>query len=343
MERADYWRAQYAEIAKNSERPAKSGLLRTLGLTVPGRSPKGLSIYPRYNLLDATLVEIERYVPADFSSLEDLRASLVASCEAAFGEETRPPDLVLSPDDLFSSVDDVPPFSKLGDEIKALGRNAKIVGGHESERNRRTKSRAMQEERDAFIQFVSTRTEADLSAVEAFPYRRTLGDDEIDRLLAMLKSRWGIDGEWYPLDRAPDADPPADAVAFRARPFFDKRLVGALQSMFAATGVERVFELREGGSSASYEIDLALLRPSYNFDEGYWFDRSADWVIYASQDGSVTVGGASVLASLKSVWHDWSDHLFTEVELGEQREVGPGVWSTSVAVEPPPGWSPPPS
>jgi hypothetical protein len=193
----------------------------------------------------------------------------------------------------------------------------------------------MQEERDALGTFVSSRSHSDLASVEPLPYRRTLSDDESGQLRSLLQTNWGVvNGEWYPFDRSQDDAPPANAVAFRSEPFFEPRLVESLQALLRRSGTRHVYELREGNTSADSEIDVELLRPWYNFDEGYWFGDSASWLIYASHEGSVTVGGERLLPALQQVWRNWSEYLYKGRELGAEQQIAPGVWSTSVEVEP---------
>jgi hypothetical protein len=306
-----------------------------LGLRAPGRSDEGRTIYPRYNILDAILVEIERRTGAEFTSREDVTRWLIAASRAAYEEETRPPDLV------FSNISETfsPDFQE---RIRALGPKAKIVGGQGLVKDRAAQHRAMEEECDAFATYLTRLTEDDLVLVAPLPHRRTLDDSESDRLWSLLASRWGVDGQWYPLDWGDEA-PPRDTVAFRADPFFDKRVVQWLQHLLKRDAAVRVYELREGGRSADYEIDVELLRPWYTFDEGYWLDDSADWIVYASHEGSVTIGGARLLPALQEVWNNWHEYLYVTPEAGVERQVGPGVMSITVSVEPPPEWEHPTS
>jgi hypothetical protein len=338
IERANEWKEKYAEIARRNEGPAKSGLLKKLGLTTQKKSREGLETYPRYQILDAILVEIERRDASSLNSLDEARAWVLAAAEAAYEEEARPPDLIMSIDDLKGPDS----FAKMQEAMERLGPKAKVVAGRERDNERRTRLTAMQEERDAFGTFVSSCSADDLASVEPLPYRRTLSEAQSERLWGVLKTRWGVEGQWYPHDRAETDGSPENTVAFQSDPFFDRRLVESLQELLRRSGVRHVYELREGISSADCEIDLELLRPWYNFDEGFWFDESADWLIYASHEGSVTIGGGRLLPELRAVWRNWSEYVYTGHESGMERQIAPGVWSTSVDVEPPPGWDPPP-
>ena len=327
-ERADRWRAQYDESARKIERPAKGGLLGELGLTTPGHPREAPNLVPHYKVLDAILVEIERRTGHEFSSLPDVRHWLMAAARTAYEEESRPPDLVIpSMKDAFSS--------DVRERIQELGPRAKVVVGGAREDDRARENRTMEEECEAFGAYVSALEGIDLAAVAPLPSRRTLSDEESQRLWSLLKSQWGVDGFWYPLDRSGHDTPPPDAVAFQAAPFWDNKLVEALQGIFRAAGLVRVYELREDAQSADREVDLELLRPWYNLNEGFWLDDTGDWVIYASHDGSVTVAGARLLPALKQVWRNWAEFTYSPPELGVERLVAPDVTTTSLRVEPP--------
>ena len=66
-----------------------------------------------------------------------------------------------------------------------------------------------------------------------------------------------------------------------------------------------MWELREYG--AEYECDVALFEPIYNGAEGYWSSPSLDWIVYASHESSITIGGW-LAEDVKERWHTWRDH-----------------------------------
>jgi hypothetical protein len=68
-----------------------------------------------------------------------------------------------------------------------------------------------------------------------------------------------------------------------------------------------VWELREYGPE--YEQDVSLFDPQYNGAEGYWSSGELDWIVYASHESSVTVGGW-LLADVKALWPAWAAHLW---------------------------------
>jgi hypothetical protein len=130
---------------------------------------------------------------------------------------------------------------------------------------------------------------------------------ESKAIWSRLRSRWEIpEGYWFPLAecRLPDV------VAFKTKAFDEAVSHGRLQGIVRNRGIERVWELREYGPE--YKEDLALFEPYYNGAEGYWSSGDQDWIIYASHESSVTVGG-SLLGELKRVWPDWQKHVWTGI------------------------------
>jgi hypothetical protein len=167
--------------------------------------------------------------------------------------------------------------------------------------------RAMREEREAFIDFLSRLSPAEVDSADRLPFRRRLSPEEFRDMTLHLRARWGVTSNyWYPLDRADDVDAPPDTFAFASEPFFDDELQARLRGVLERHGVKRVFEMREYGSS--YEVDLDWFFPIYNGAEGYWTDRSFDWLVYASHESSVTIAGRHLLAEVRREWPDWREH-----------------------------------
>ncbi len=225
-------------------------------------SDREYTIFPRYNLLNAIRVEVERLDPAAIDSLAIMRQRLASVGDTA--------------DDPFTRKDT--------NAIEAA---------------------AQAEERAKFVSFVSSLNEADLMSVEALPYRRTLRDDEIPRLLDRLRASWGAAFPWYPLT----GHKPPSCEVFQARPFGDEIDVRTLRKLIKGLAVGHVWEVREG--PPSFEVDLEACDPFYNGAEAFWFTNTLDWVIYASHESSITVAGGALLAALKKAWPGWHRRIWT--------------------------------
>ena len=101
-----------------------------------------------------------------------------------------------------------------------------------------------------------------------------------------------------------------DVVAFKSRAFDEAITYEGYEASLHARGIERAWEFCEFGPA--YEEDLTLFEPYYNGAEGYLSSGDWDWIIYASHESSVTVGGW-LLAELKGMWPSWQRHVWSSV------------------------------
>src|SRR5688572_18208473 len=141
--------------------------------------------------------------------------------------------------------------------------------------------------------------------LDAVPYRRILSTEESESIWRQLSSRWGIeDNYWYPLT---GIEP--DAVEAFQDVHFDKQIgTKKLRSILASRKVGIVWEIREDDNN--YEPELSVFDPYYNGAEGYWCDSTFEWIIYASHESSITIGGW-LLPEVQKAWPNWKDHVWT--------------------------------
>ena len=164
---------------------------------------------------------------------------------------------------------------------------------------------AIDQERQDFEKFVRQVGEDALRGVEPLPYRRVLTEDEGEGILSELRARWGVQGmRWYPLTGAPR---PPHTEVFHAETF-QREASKLVRALLGDRGTTRVWELRESG--VHYEMDTTLLDPVYTGLEGLWSSGGFEWLIYASHEGTVTVGGEGLLPGLRSAWPEWRRHVF---------------------------------
>lgn len=166
------------------------------------------------------------------------------------------------------------------------------------------------DERAKFARYIKTISADDLYDVEPLHYRRKLRDEEAAVVRGALERRWKADLDcWYPLSEKPDG---IDVEAFPVSSF--ERAVGyhQLEEMLSRRGITRVFQMQEGGCEG-YEIDVAGTAPQYavkNFDETWWTDKEVSFIIYASHESSITIGGC-LLDDVRSWWPGWRDQIYT--------------------------------
>lgn len=255
LERFTFWADRYADIVRRGRDRERDGYNYTL---------EALATFPRYQVLNAIRVELERIDPTGLVDLETARGRLVRAGETASDDFTRTP-----------------------------------TGAFEQQ--------ATAEERAAFCSYVRGLSPSDLSAVQPLPLQRVLSSEESAAVRTQLQERWQITGGyWYPLA---ECSIPGVA-AFDARAFEEGAPPAHLQDVLTRRGVRRVWELRE--YAPEYEQEVALFDPHYNGAEGYWSACALDWIVYASHEGSVTIGGW-LLDEVKSLWAGWQDHLWTGV------------------------------
>lgn len=165
---------------------------------------------------------------------------------------------------------------------------------------------AVQEEREAFAAFVREVPVSVLSAVDPLPYARVLSPEESEKVWASVAQTWGLDAGryWYPL-----AETDLDGVeAFQDSHFLKAIPPEWFGTVLSGRGINRVWELREYGPE--YELDASALEPHYNGAEGFWTSADLDWLIYASHESSITVGGW-MLDEVKEAWPEWERYIWT--------------------------------
>lgn len=112
---------------------------------------------------------------------------------------------------------------------------------------------------------------------------------------------------WYPL--LTDAWP-EDVLAVEADWFFAEVPLSSFQNLFKQREIERVWEFRGEEAPASFHLACDLLVPCYTGDEGYWSSEGYDWLIYASQQRSLTFAGNWLVQAVKDLWPTWEQHIW---------------------------------
>ncbi len=165
---------------------------------------------------------------------------------------------------------------------------------------------AVLEEREAFASFMREVPVSVLRAVDLLPFVRVLPPEEAGRIWESVEQAWGLKRRryWYPLDDTERAD----VEAFQEIHFLNALTSGWFESVLAERGVDRVWELRESGPE--YEQDVSAFEPQYDGAEGVWTSPAFDWIVYASHEGSITVGGW-MLDEVKQAWPEWARHTWT--------------------------------
>lgn len=253
IEQYNRWTAQYAKISRAGRDRASDGYNYT---------PEALSTFPRYNVLNAIRVELERIDPIELTDLHATRDLFIIAGKVADDDFTRKP-----------------------------------IGQIDAD--------AIASERESFCYFIRGLSDSDLQSVEPLSYRRVLSKSESESVWSRFRRRWEItDGYWFPLVKSSLPD----VAAFQERYFDEFCSSFDLADLLSSRGVSRVWELRESGPE--YELDVVLFDPHYNGAEGYWSSDDLEWIVYASHERSITIGGW-LLAEIKDQWSEWNQRIWT--------------------------------
>ncbi|MEM8638174.1 MAG: hypothetical protein AAGG51_05030 [Cyanobacteria bacterium P01_G01_bin.54] len=166
---------------------------------------------------------------------------------------------------------------------------------------------AMLEEREKFIHFIENFPEDDLFRVKPLFYRRVLTQKENDYHWQRLKDIWNLEnGCYYPLDLVITEQP---VLAFWDVFFEDEFGFDDLRNILRLHEVNRIIGLFE--SQLGHELEVATFEPIYSSrGEGYWFSEDYDWLVYASHESSITLGGHWLINEVKNVWTNWQEGIW---------------------------------
>jgi len=163
---------------------------------------------------------------------------------------------------------------------------------------------AIEQEREAFCTYIQRLSRSELQSIQSLPYQRVLSPTESEAVWSRLRRRWQIIGNhWYPLSKCRLSN----IIAFQTDGFEEFFSSVSLIDLLLSHGIRRIWELREYG--IEYEKDVSLFEPVYSNYEGYWSSENLDWIVYASHEESITIGGW-LQESIKTQWLDWKQHIW---------------------------------
>ena len=135
---------------------------------------------------------------------------------------------------------------------------------------------------------------------------RELSATEVDRLHERLSQSWQVQERyWYPLF----PERPSHVEAFQDHYFETEFGYERLRKILTDRNIGIVYELRE--DARGFEIPVAELEPYYTGEEGFWLSETLDWLIYASHESSLTIGGEWLVSAVCEAWPSWRQRLWT--------------------------------
>jgi hypothetical protein len=146
--------------------------------------------------------------------------------------------------------------------------------------------------------------------IATLPFRRVLATAESKSLWNQLRMTWHIgEGYRYPLREGPA---PRNILAFHVEYFEAVSGSMFLRDALSRRGISRVFEDHEfGPDEPEYEIKLSIFDPAYRWGgEQYCTAVGADWVVYASHESSITIGGDWLTKMFKEKWPECAQRTY---------------------------------
>ncbi len=159
-----------------------------------------------------------------------------------------------------------------------------------------------------FSAFARALTAANVEGTEPLAFRRRLTAAEYGRVEVRFVARWG---QWYGGSCGLRSVPPHLTlhVAFLEEP----GRLPAIRAMLGRHGVARLWELREG--RFGYEIDLPDAEFLYTGEEGFWTSSEMEWMIYASHESSITLGGLWLANEVTARWPECERYRYRGYDL----------------------------
>jgi hypothetical protein len=186
--------------------------------------------------------------------------------------------------------------------------------------------RAVREEAADFKAYVQVLEGRDLEEIIPLPYRRVLTEEESNNLWNRLRQTWDIgNGYWFPLR---EGSVPDNLLTLHVDYFESMKGAELLRDALSNRGVSRVFQLNEFRSiDPEYEMEISILEPHYaSGGEQYSTSESLDWVVYASHESSITIGGDWLTEVIKERWPDWPRRSYGGPYSTEDMK---GTWKTN--------------
>jgi hypothetical protein len=242
-------------------------------------------VLPGDGILDDILLEIERAVPKDFNTEEEVRSYLLDAGRRA----------------------------KLFTGYTARGRcDERVIQYHEPKESERAGSEIRRAE---YLQYITDLSSEQAALTKPLPYRHAMSGTKRRRVGKKLAERWDVDPcshYWYPLWRWDQPLPP-DVLAFQDAWFHKEVGVEALQNILLRRGITRVWEINEVREDPEYELDPRLCWFMGGL-EMYWSSRELDWLIYASHERSMTFAGDWLINAVKEAWPNWERRIYIDYD-----------------------------
>ena len=161
--------------------------------------------------------------------------------------------------------------------------------------------KAMQDERQKFIEFIEKVGTEDLNTIEPLPYRRRLTNQESEQVRQSLLEKWNFQGNyWEPLEELS----PEPTIFLMKDNIADTDYEKIIEEIHKHAD-KKLFEITEDGSDA--EIELYLFHPDCY--ETIYCDTSYNWIVYGSHESTVAFGGTWLLDFIRRLYANRQNQL----------------------------------
>jgi hypothetical protein len=139
--------------------------------------------------------------------------------------------------------------------------------------------------------------------------RRPLNVTRRAKLLRDLEARWRLRSSvamtfWDP------ATLPAEVLPFQRRAFREELTAPRVAQILLAHGLRRIDQIQVEGQFAG-EWTLDPRNCSFQGHETVWTSGKVDWLIFASHEPVIVVGGGWLLKEIQAVWPNWKERIST--------------------------------
>ncbi len=188
----------------------------------------------------------------------------------------------------FSSMDDCK------DELKKLGliSQSRFTEG----KHNPIESKAIQEERNKFVDLIESINAIDIKKVEPLPYKRRLSEIEAKEVRRQFEMNLGYDGSyWNPLNEKSKIE-----TIFLMKENLLESDQNKIIDFIKSHAEKRLFEIKE--DMLDYELEIDSL--DIDCYETIYSDMSFKWAIYGSHESTVAFGGTELVKFVKQLFGD---------------------------------------
>ena len=161
--------------------------------------------------------------------------------------------------------------------------------------------KAMQDERQKFIEYIKNIQTEDLNTIEPLSHRRRLTKQESEQVRQSLFEKWNFQGNyWEPLEELS----PQPSIFLMKDNIADSDYEKIIEEI-SRHSATKLFEITEDGSDA--EIEFGLFHPDCY--ETIYCDTSYNWIVYGSHESTVAFGGTWLLDFIRLLYDNRQDKI----------------------------------